>query len=630
MKRKIALTLAIIMLITLYLPATALANPLQELPGGPTFDIESLVVGFQGEDVTVPVYVRNNPGFSAVGFVVGGYEATQLEFRHIYIPNTDAHVLRDNNYQAGSTWVSLVNPADNNVNWLPENPEEAHHLVDLVFRVLPNAPTGVATVSITWTGTPHGAPTQGTRNPDGSTVLGGVYRDPVILAGSVNVQEARDGIPMPGEDERFMRVHSHGGIGGLTSRNIPRARWEIPTGAEYAPTHQGGLQFLHWSMIAGGPAIPGGAIPEDLAGREVNLHAVWSTDLGVPGLNERRLNVNLNGGVGGLPVQNIPRAAWQIPTGIANSPVREGFDFIGWSLTADGAPITTVPAGDAETTIYALWASQTDQPPPVLEGHRRIVLNAGGGNWGSSPPLDWRRHAPLAPGSNITAIWHDVRVNEAMPTFHTPWIPPAPNMVFDEWSRPRTELMPDYNTANDPGDWASTAEWVESENGDGNGNGDGSNGDGNVPGTIAPPPGVTRPEGAGNIRVIEHFGTWTGSGTRTARVDADHTTFQRLWFGDRLVNMAHLTIGSGSTAITLSEAFISNLSDGTYSFVSEFSGGHATLNLIVSRGFGNVPQTGVADITPTLIIMGIAMSLTISAGVLLYVHIRQKRTAKRT
>ena len=71
MKKKIALTLAIIMLITLYLPATALANPLQELPGGPTFDIESLVVGFQGEDVTVPVYVRNNPGFSAVGFVVG-------------------------------------------------------------------------------------------------------------------------------------------------------------------------------------------------------------------------------------------------------------------------------------------------------------------------------------------------------------------------------------------------------------------------------------------------------------------------------------------------------------------------------------------------------------------------------
>jgi len=339
-----------------------------------------------------------------------------------------------------------------------------------------------------------------------------------------------------------------------------------------------------------------------------------------PAANERRLTVNSQGGTGGLTSRNIPRTAWQIPTGLANSPERAGFDFVGWSLTVGGAPITTVPAGDVEITIHALWASQTDQPPPVLTGHRRIVLNAGGGNWGRSPPLDWRRHAPLEAGSNITAIWHDVRVNEAMPTFHTPWVPPASNMEFEQWSRPRTELMSDYDSNSDPGDWASTAQWVESEN---------SNSGGNTPGTVPPPDGVTRPTGAGNLTVIEHFGTWTGSGTRTARVDADHTTFQRLWFGDNLVSTAHLTIASGSTAITLSEAFISGLSDGTYSFISEFTGGHATLNLIVSTGFGDVPQTGVPDITPTLIAMGIALYLTLVTGTMLFFHLRSKRKMKK-
>jgi uncharacterized repeat protein (TIGR02543 family) len=249
------------------------------------------------------------------------------------------------------------------------------------------------------------------------------------------------------------------------------------------------------------------------------------------------LNVNLNGGAGGIPVQNIPRTAWTIPT--TPVPTREGYTFGGWSLTAGGAAVTVVPAGEVELTIHALWTPSA----------------------GTSPSPS-----------------------------------PSPG----------------------PG------------NGDGNGNGGGGGGSGNSPppGTTAPPAGVTRPTGTGGITVIEHFGTWTGSGTRTARVDADHTTFQRLWFGENLVSTAHLTIASGSTAITLSEAFISGLSDGTYSFVSEFTGGHATLNLIVSTGFGNVPQTGVPDITPTIIIMGIAIYLTLVTGTMLFFHLKQKRAAK--
>lgn len=146
------------------------------------------------------------------------------------------------------------------------------------------------------------------------------------------------------------------------------------------------------------------------------------------------------------------------------------------------------------------------------------------------------------------------------------------------------------------------------------------------PFTTAPPAGVTRPSGAGNLTILDHFGTWTGRGTRTARVDANHNTFQRLWFGDRIVMPAHLTIASGSTSITLSEEFIRHLRDGTYSFVAEFEGGHATLTLIVSRAFGNVPQTGVADVTLATIVMGISLLLTLTVGVLLFFHLRAKRS----
>jgi len=71
-----------------------------------------------------------------------------------------------------------------------------------------------------------------------------------------------------------------------------------------------------------------------------------------------------------------------------------------------------------------------------------------------------------------------------------------------------------------------------------------------------------------------------------------------------------------------------NLSDGSYTFISEFTGGHATLSLVVSRGFGTVPQTGVPDIAQVVVLMGIALYLTVAASVMLYFHIRTKKRQK--
>jgi hypothetical protein len=141
-----------------------------------------------------------------------------------------------------------------------------------------------------------------------------------------------------------------------------------------------------------------------------------------------------------------------------------------------------------------------------------------------------------------------------------------------------------------------------------------------------PPAGVTRPTGAAGITVLDHFGTWTGSGTTTARVDADLDDFTRLWYGNFLVRDTHFSTAAGSTAITLTEAFHTPLADGTYSFLAEFSDGHAyPVNLIINRAFGDVPQTGVPGITPMILTLGIGLYLTLTTGAMLYFHLRGKR-----
>jgi len=130
---------------------------------------------------------------------------------------------------------------------------------------------------------------------------------------------------------------------------------------------------------------------------------------------------------------------------------------------------------------------------------------------------------------------------------------------------------------------------------------------------------------AETIRLIENFGTWTGSGTRAARVSANSNDFQRLTLGGNVVSSNHYTVTTGSTVITLSAGYLSTLTDGTHNFRAEFSNGHADLALIVNRGFGAVPQTGLPDITGITIIMWVSLLLTMLSSVYLCLYIKKHK-----
>ncbi|MCL2803976.1 MAG: Ig-like domain-containing protein [Micrococcales bacterium] len=84
-------------------------------------------------------------------------------------------------------------------------------------------------------------------------------------------------------------------------------------------------------------------------------------------------------------------------------------------------------------------------------------------------------------------------------------------------------------------------------------------------GGVGPPP-VT-------YRVLEHFGTWPGSGGAKARVDADHGKFVRLVKAGVEVDPKHYAVTQGSTVITFNEAYLKTLSAGTHVYQAVFSDG---------------------------------------------------------
>jgi len=124
----------------------------------------------------------------------------------------------------------------------------------------------------------------------------------------------------------------------------------------------------------------------------------------------------------------------------------------------------------------------------------------------------------------------------------------------------------------------------------------------------------------GDVDVIDDFGTWTGSGTAIGEVDYDPAShFYLLAHKDKIVDPSNYNITSGSTVITLSEAYLSTLPNGNYTFTAFFYNAQTTivvfaeLNLTVNNpnvpgGGGNgatgggangVPQT--SDINNTLL-----------------------------
>ena len=80
----------------------------------------------------------------------------------------------------------------------------------------------------------------------------------------------------------------------------------------------------------------------------------------------------------------------------------------------------------------------------------------------------------------------------------------------------------------------------------------------------------------------KHFGTWEGTGGATASTDAEYARFVRLLLNDEVVDPGNYTVTEGSTIITLAEAYLATLANGTYTFVAEFTDGFASFNLTVT------------------------------------------------
>jgi len=82
--------------------------------------------------------------------------------------------------------------------------------------------------------------------------------------------------------------------------------------------------------------------------------------------------------------------------------------------------------------------------------------------------------------------------------------------------------------------------------------------------------------------VLSHFETWTGSGTATARIDANRAGFTELTLNGNTVGAANYTVTAGSTIITLHENYLKTLANGTYTFRAGFTDGFAEINLTVN------------------------------------------------
>ena len=111
-----------------------------------------------------------------------------------------------------------------------------------------------------------------------------------------------------------------------------------------------------------------------------------------------------------------------------------------------------------------------------------------------------------------------------------------------------------------------------------------------------------------NVPVTASFGTWKGSGTTTAKAEADLSKFVRLELNGQTVDGANYSTASGSTIITLSESYLKTLANGSYAFTAVFTDGTAALPLTVdvkaeetttpppagtiNTGGGGLPQTG--------------------------------------
>ncbi len=104
--------------------------------------------------------------------------------------------------------------------------------------------------------------------------------------------------------------------------------------------------------------------------------------------------------------------------------------------------------------------------------------------------------------------------------------------------------------------------------------------------------------------VISQFGTFNGSGTRKAVIDAPKEKFLALYYNDVLVAPTDYTVKEGSTAVILTESYLKTFEAGNYNFLAVFSDGYAHLKLTVqlnapTPSFVPTPENATANTQPS-------------------------------
>ena len=95
------------------------------------------------------------------------------------------------------------------------------------------------------------------------------------------------------------------------------------------------------------------------------------------------------------------------------------------------------------------------------------------------------------------------------------------------------------------------------------------------------------------------FDTYTGSGTLTGKVDAPYSKFERLLINGQEVDSSNYTVTEGSTVITLKEAYLKTLANGTHTVTAEFTDGCAVTTLKVAVAAATSTGTGTTATTAT-------------------------------
>ena len=162
-KKVFAITLIIFLLFSAAVPVRAGAAGL----AGPFFTAHSNVPAAQGGTVTIPVSVSNNPGFASTCLYVV-FDADALEFSAASSP-VSAMQARQTAASAANSAQSVSLESPTLADW-----DGMGVVLNLTFNVLPNAPTGLSFIELSFASSPE--------NAAGNVLLGSV-----VSSGSVNI-----------------------------------------------------------------------------------------------------------------------------------------------------------------------------------------------------------------------------------------------------------------------------------------------------------------------------------------------------------------------------------------------------------------------------------------------------------